>query len=195
LLRACIGLKVRGTVLAQRDVRLALGIVEAAAATQNGSPFGQELLDALCEAIPADSAYYLEWPFHELASLELSSPHDLWADQSEEEGREVMAVACRSYPLRDVEWASSPECLRITDFLSTRAFRHSAFYTLMMRPFGAEHELKMWLPAPPRHSYRFSLARGPGRDFSDRDVALLSLCAFTLRACARGGNRRCARRS
>jgi hypothetical protein len=37
--------------LAERDVRLALGIVEAAAATQNGSPFGGELLDALLEAI------------------------------------------------------------------------------------------------------------------------------------------------
>jgi DNA-binding NarL/FixJ family response regulator len=154
---------------------LALGIVEAAAATQNGSPFGPELLDALRKAIPADSAEYMEWPFHEKPSLHRSSPCDLWADQSEEEGREAMAVACATYPLRDVERASSPEPLRTTDVVSTRAFRHTAFYTVMMRPFGAEHELKLWLPAPPRQSYFFSLVRGPGSDFSDRDVALLSL--------------------
>jgi hypothetical protein len=56
-------------VLAERDVRLALGIVEAAAATQNGSPFGCELLEAMLEAIPADSAVYMEWPFHKTPSL------------------------------------------------------------------------------------------------------------------------------
>lgn len=161
--------------LTERDVRLALGIVEAAAATQNGSPFGRELLDALREAIPADSAEYTEWPFHEEPSLHLSSPYDLWADQPEAEVREAMAVACRTYPLRDIERASSPVPLRITDLVSTRAFRRTAFYTLMMRPYGVEHELKLWLPAPPRQSYCLSLVRCPGGDFADRDVALLSL--------------------
>ncbi len=162
-------------VLAERDVRSALGIVEAAAATQNGSPFGRELLDAMREAIPADSVGYMEWPFHEEPSLHLSSPYDPWADQPEAEAREAMAVACRTYPLRDVERASSSEPLRITDIVSTRAFRRTAFYTLVMLPFGVEHELKLWLPGPARHSYFFSLVRGPGSNFSDRDVALLRL--------------------
>src|SRR5262249_36544709 len=158
LFRGRNDLKVGGMVLAERDVRLALGIVEAAAATQNGSPFGVELLDALREAIPADSAEYCEWPFHEEPSLHLTSPFDLWADQPEAE--EAMAVACRTYPLRDVDRASSFEPLRIADIVPTRAFRRTAFYTLVMRPVGVEHELKLWLPAPPRHSYYFSLVRG-----------------------------------
>jgi DNA-binding CsgD family transcriptional regulator len=161
--------------LGERDVRLALGIVEAAAATANGAPFGHELLDALGEAIPVDGAEYIEWPFHEKPFLYLSSPCNLWADQPEEEAREVMAVACRTYPLRDKDLASFPEPLRITDRVSTLAFRRTAFYTLMMRPFGVEHELKLWLPAPQRQSYCFSLIRSPGRDFGDRDVALLRL--------------------
>jgi hypothetical protein len=67
--------------LAERDVRLALGIVEAAAAIQNGSPFGRELLDTLREAIPADSVEYFEWAFREDEYLRLSSPYDLWAEQ------------------------------------------------------------------------------------------------------------------
>ena len=161
--------------LAERDVRAALGIVEAAAAAQNGSPFGHELLDALREAIPADSAEYFECRLHEDSSLHLSSPFDPWADQTEDEGRDAMAVACGTYPLRDVDLASSPEPLRITDIVSTRALRRTAYYTLMMRPFGVEHEVKLWLPAPPRHTHFFSLLRGPGSDFTDRDVGLLSL--------------------
>jgi DNA-binding CsgD family transcriptional regulator len=161
--------------LAERDVRLALGIVEAAAATQNGSLFGREILDALREAIPADSAEYVEWSFHEEPSVHLSSPYDLWADLPKAEAREAMAVAWRTYPLLDGERASSPRPLRITDLVSTRAFRRTAFYALMMRPYGVEHELKLWLPAPPGRSYCFSLFRCPGGDFADRDVALLSL--------------------
>lgn len=158
--------------LAERDVRLALGIVEAAAATQNGSPFGGELLDALLEAIPALNVDYLEWKFHEAPSFEIARPYDIWPEQ---EGlAELMATACGSYPLREVAHSTSVEPLRITDLLSTRAFRKTACYTVM-RPFGVEHELKLWLPAPPGHSRCFAFARDPGRDFSDRDVALLRL--------------------
>ena len=140
---------------------------------KTGRPFGHELLDALREAIPFDSAEYTEWPFHAEPSLHLCSPHDVWADQTA--AVEAMSVACRTYPLRDVELASSSEPLRITDRVSPRAFRQTAFYALMMRPYGVEHELKLWLPAPPRHSYFFSLIRGPGSDFDDRDVAMLRL--------------------
>jgi DNA-binding CsgD family transcriptional regulator len=161
--------------LAERDVRVALGIVEAAAATRNGSPFDGDLVDALLQAIPAESAEYTEWRFHEEPSCHLSSAHYPWRDQSHEEAVEVMAVACRTYPLRDNSLASAVEPLRITDLVSQRSFRRTPFYALMMRPFGIEHELKMWLPAPPREARSVSLTRAPGRNFSERDVALLSL--------------------
>ena len=154
-------------------MRLALGIVEAAASTQNGAPFETGVLDAIVEAIPAESAEYTEWRFHEEPSLHLSSPNDLWSDQPDV--GEAMAVACKSYPLRDVQRASSVEPLRITDLVSPRTFRRTAFYALMMRPYGVEHELKLWLPAPPGQSRSFSLVRAPGSDFDDREVALLRL--------------------
>jgi DNA-binding NarL/FixJ family response regulator len=44
-----------------------------------------------------------------------------------------------------------------------------------MRPLGREHELKLWLPAPCGHARYFELVRPPGRDFDQRDRALLSL--------------------
>ena len=88
---------------------------------------------------------------------------------------EAMEVACPTYPLRDIQLSTSVEPLRITDFVSARAFRKTACYALIMRPFGIEHELKLWLPAPPGHSRCFCLVRGPGTNFDDREVALLGL--------------------
>jgi len=54
-------------------------------------------------------------------------------------------------------------------------FRKSPFYSAVMRPLGLEHEIKLWLPAPPGHARYFELERGPGRDFDERDRSFLSL--------------------
>jgi DNA-binding CsgD family transcriptional regulator len=159
--------------LAERDVRLALGIVEAAAAGQNGSPFGTELLTALLEAIPALNLEYAEWRFHEPPTISMACPFDLWDGLDE-----VVAAyprALDSYPLRAVDCASSDRPLRITDFVSQREFRKTPCYTLLMRPFGVEHELKLFLPAPPGHCRYFGFYRERGKNFDDRDVALLGL--------------------
>jgi DNA-binding CsgD family transcriptional regulator len=159
--------------LAERDVRLALGIVAAAAEGQNGAPFGSELLDALLEAVPAECVEYVEWPFHEEPTFFVGRGSEVW--QGLDEIAEVMEVACPTYPLRDVQLSTSVEPLRITDLVSARAFRNTAFYALLMRPFGVEHELKLWLPARPGYSNCFCFVRGPGSGFDEREVALLRL--------------------
>ena len=158
--------------LAEKDVRLALGIVEAAATTQNGSPFGVELLDAMLEAIPVLTVEYMERRFGEAPAFSMAR-HEVWPPQ--EEVDELMARIGAAYPLDTTHHATSTEPLRISDFVSIGAFRKSATYAVLMRPFGVEYELKLWLPAPPGHARAFCLARGPGKDFSDRDVELLRL--------------------
>lgn len=158
--------------LAERDVRLALGIVEGAAATQNGTPFGVELLDALLAAIPVLSVDYMERRFGEPPAFSMAR-HDLWPAQHELD--ELLAQAGSTYPLDTVEHAMSQEPLRISDFISPRAFRRTTAYAVLMVPFGVEYELKLWLPAPPGHARSFCFARGPGNDFSERDVELLRL--------------------
>ena len=67
------------------------------------------------------------------------------------------------------------EPLRITDVASRARFWKSPFYSAVMRPLGFEHELKLWLPAPPGHARFFELERGPGPDFDERDRSFLSL--------------------
>jgi DNA-binding CsgD family transcriptional regulator len=65
--------------------------------------------------------------------------------------------------------------LRITDVVSVRALRRSSFYAAVMKPSGIEHELKLWLPAPPGHARFFEFERGSGPNFTERDRRLLSL--------------------
>ena len=48
-------------------------------------------------------------------------------------------------------------------------------YCEYLRPSGIEHELMLCLPAGPERTVRLMFFRGPGRDFSERDRALLAL--------------------
>jgi DNA-binding CsgD family transcriptional regulator len=158
--------------LRTRDVDRALSIVAAAASSGNGEPFGLETVDALADAIPADTVAYVEWRFGASDCLRISRG-------SEGEGIDdidgALDAGCDSYPLRDIDRADSAEPLRITDIVSQRAFRRSSFYALVAKPTGIEHELKLWLPAPPGHARFLDLARGPGPNFVERDRSLLSL--------------------
>jgi DNA-binding CsgD family transcriptional regulator len=159
--------------LAERDVRHALGIVEAAAATQNGSPFGTELLDAMLGAIPAFNVEYGEWWFREPPTVLVCRPSDLWVGLGELAMREPEVLT--TDPLWSVRRATSIEPLRISDVVSVRAFRQTAFYSVFMRPYGVEHALTLWLPAPSGQARCFAFVRGPGKDFGNRDVAMLRL--------------------
>jgi DNA-binding CsgD family transcriptional regulator len=159
--------------VAERDVRLALGIVEAAAATQNGSPFETELLDALLEAIPALTVDYIERRIAEAPAFCMTAPREVWPSQFEVDA--LLARVGSSYPLDTAEHATSSEPLRLSDVVPARTFRQTAAYSVVMRPFGVEHELKLWLPAPTGQTRCFCFARGPGKDFSRRDLELLRL--------------------
>jgi len=158
--------------LAAQDVDRALAVVAAAAATSDGQPFGLELVDAVGEAISADAVAYVEWRFGAPDCLRISR-----SSEGEEinDVCEALDACCDSYPLRDLDWAASPQPLRISDVVSQRTFRRSSFYALIAKPSGIEHELKLWLPAPPGHARFLELARGRGPNFAERDRALLSL--------------------
>jgi DNA-binding CsgD family transcriptional regulator len=155
--------------LSNRDVLRAFDVVVAAAAGQNSELFTIEVVDAFTDAVRADKAAYVEWRFGDAECFRVS--------RSDEDPsfKEALCSTCASYPLRDVDHAGAREPLRITDVASSSTFRQSPFYRAYMRPLGLEHELKLWLPAPAGHSRYFEFERGPGRNFSERDRAMLSL--------------------
>ena len=69
----------------------------------------------------------------------------------------------------------------ISDFYSARQWHRTGMYRECFRPYGAEHEIMVCLPADPGwtagrgRTVRLIFLRGPGRDFSERDRALLIL--------------------
>jgi len=66
-----------------------------------------------------------------------------------------------------------------SDFFSTRQWLATGMYADYFRPCGSLHSIMVCLPAGPGQvggrSLRLVLHRGPGRDFSERDRALLTL--------------------
>jgi DNA-binding CsgD family transcriptional regulator len=81
-----------------------------------------------------------------------------------------------SYPDRSGDLRS---VTKTSDFYSARQWHNAAMYRDYFRPQGMEHVLMLCLPAAPGSApglmVRLSFFRGPGRDFSERDRALLAL--------------------
>jgi DNA-binding CsgD family transcriptional regulator len=86
---------------------------------------------------------------------------------------QACSYAARTGDLRSVVTAA--------DFYSVRQWHSTGMYTEHHRPLGFEHQLKLCLPSalpptagPGRH-VQLTLIRAPGRDFSERDRAVLTL--------------------
>ncbi len=84
---------------------------------------------------------------------------------------------CCSYPDRSGDFRS---VVGIGDFYSDRQWRSIGTRCGINRPLGFAHSLMLTLPVPGAtrasgRSVRLCLFRGPGRDFTDRDRAVLTL--------------------
>jgi DNA-binding CsgD family transcriptional regulator len=69
---------------------------------------------------------------------------------------------------------------RTSDFYTLRQWHSTAMYAQALH--GIDHMLMVCLPSPAPSQLRLVLHRGPGRDFGDRDRALLQLLRPHLRA-------------
>jgi DNA-binding CsgD family transcriptional regulator len=72
--------------------------------------------------------------------------------------------------------------LRNSDLISDREHRQTGMYVDYEHPLGVEHEIVLCLEAGgPQRTLRLLFSRGRGADFSDRDVAVLTLLRPHLR--------------
>jgi DNA-binding CsgD family transcriptional regulator len=93
-----------------------------------------------------------------------------------------------SYPDRA---AQQGLVFRCSDIVSDAEWRQSGMYADFDRPLGAEHELMVCLDAGrPQRTLRLLFTRGPGSDFSERDVAVLTLLQPHLQAAYVAAERR-----
>jgi len=86
--------------------------------------------------------------------------------------------------------------VKVSDFYSARQWRSVGPRCGINRPMGFEHDLMLTLPAAfgrvygPGRTMRLFFFRGPGRDFSERDRAVLTLLRPHLHQAVRDAERR-----
>jgi DNA-binding CsgD family transcriptional regulator len=171
----------KGPVTASgRDLRTLAGIVRDDRGEPPAQGVAPSLFDDLlglirCDCLVfcgTDSGRQVDW-FQQVTPAEAENPDydhgSFW--------KHYWSSPC-SYPERTGDVRS---LVRVSDFYSVRQWHSTGMYQDCCRPYGAEHELMVGLPADPRwtagpgRSIRLVFVRGPGRDFSDRDLDLLTI--------------------
>jgi DNA-binding CsgD family transcriptional regulator len=93
-----------------------------------------------------------------------------------------------SYPDRTGDIA---RVTRDSDLACDRDYRNSGMYADYDRVSGVEHEVRVCLDAgSPQRTLRLLFVRGPGLDFTDRDVAVLTVLRPHLQAAFAAAERR-----
>lgn len=168
-----------------RDVERMLAIVHGYGPEPDDEPLPWELLLDVKELVPCDllSASGQDtpnWEFfanQELPVVQLSPQQD--AELAVIYQSHYWSSAC-SYPDRTGDLAYVH---RDSDLVPDRMRRRTPMYREFDHPLGIEHELMVCLDAGgPQRTLRLLFARGPGSDFSERDVAVLALLRPHLQA-------------
>jgi DNA-binding CsgD family transcriptional regulator len=154
------------------DLHQALSVVAEGAELNAAGPFGLPMLEQLGTLIDSDSLFYVEF---EYATHGESFRADLHPIESVPLIDEVGDTLCAFNPLREKSVGRAEEPLILSDVLSALQRRRNPYYTEVLRPYGIEHQLKLFLPAPPETSRGFTFERAPGRDFGERDRDVLTL--------------------
>ncbi len=157
-----------------RDLRKALEFVHVASSGHGSDPFPQPAVDLLVQVVPAEFIGYYEWDnqarFRPITSVEFP------VVPVAAEVAEARMEYCWSYPLSILLRQSETRALKISDFVSLRELHRLDYYDAVLRPFRIEHQMRLWLSAPPGISrvFYFSRQRAQG-DFGERDRRLLEL--------------------
>jgi hypothetical protein len=150
----------------ESDLRRILTVAAVAATPEYDAPFGSPLLEALGELIPVDhQVVYYEFDHASHATpIVVEHPHiELAVDQ------ETIDSLCAHYPLRELDVGEAAEPLILSDFLSTRALRRNPYYARVLRPYGVEHEMKLFLPSQHGTTCAFVFTRTGQPNFDERE--------------------------
>lgn len=158
-------------VLRETDLRAALGIVAEFGDFRDTQSLRAGVLAGLRSLIPADAVAYNEINTRDCGACAVVDPPEAMFAGSEE----VLARYGAQNPLlaHAIEQPHT-RALKVSDFVARRAFRRTEIYNYLFRPVGLEYQMACGLPASPGLVVGISLNRS-GRDFSERDRALLDL--------------------
>jgi DNA-binding CsgD family transcriptional regulator len=145
-------------------------VVETAEIESDDEPFPTAFLAALCRLVPCDDVSFGE--LDRVAEPELAGrSYPAWDGRAPEVRERELR---REHPVRQRhELTGDVSARRLTDVVTSRQLRRSRIYAQWFRPQHVHHQLTVGLDAPLRHTKVFLLSRGGGRDFSERDCAVL----------------------
>lgn len=155
------------------DLRRALDVVDPAQVEAPGDPLAWTLLQGLADLVHADGACYLEQdPYLRRVLLDQDTdPAD--ADDPAEEDFWPLFWACDacSHPQRSGDFT---RVTMISDFYTRSEFGRHPMAELL-RATGVKHEAVVPLPPLGTLDRRIMVYRRGGKDFTERDRALLTL--------------------
>jgi len=159
--------------LSDRDLVAMLDISQVSIEDLPPAGFPHPLLEQLARLVPCDLL--------SVADTNVDEPYDGWEQELPASGVDVDPRLfwqhywdephC-SYPDRSGDTTS---VTMNSDFVTRVGYHSSAMYQDYLRHFGIEHEIMVVLPLGHHHSVRLLLSRGDGRDFTERDRAVLQL--------------------
>ena len=157
--------------LSRRDLELAFEFVHSASSANAAEPFTRTVVESFGELVPGDVVYY-EWDMRSLDVPILEVPVRSTPDHVAKARRHF----CAAYPLSVTRLSGASRPFILSDFVTPRALHRLEYYDHVLRPTGIEHQMRLWLPAPPAVSRVFYFNRhGADGDFGDRDRGLLAL--------------------
>ena len=162
------------TRLRTSDLEAALAFLGEANAIDEPDPFPKTLVASLRNLVPCDWAAYCELDrVRRIRILEESDP-ELVDDVDAE--LETYWRLRHQHPLcRHEDETRDFRAKKISDFVTTKELRRREIYWEYFHPWGVEYQMSVGLDAPLSHTKVFILDRMGGRDFTERDRAVLNL--------------------
>jgi DNA-binding CsgD family transcriptional regulator len=174
--------------LGARHFRQILRFVGLAQDIEGEEPFPVPVLEELRELIPSDAVSFSELDRVGRVGLGLVSvgEEDIEAPPEEVYWQLRHEYPTCAYQERTLDWSA----LTLSDFVSRRELRRRRLYDEWFRPLGIEHELTAGLDSPLSHTKVFLFDRRDGKDFSERDRAVLDALRPWLARLYRAAERR-----
>jgi DNA-binding CsgD family transcriptional regulator len=158
------------TRLRNSDLQAVVEFLGEASSIDGPDPFPRPLLESLRRLVPSDEVVYDE--------LDRVRETVLWEEifPGETDGPDEPTywdVRDQHPVCRHHEVAGEFHALKLSDFLTRSELRRTDIYWDWFHPWGVEYLMTVGLDAPLSHTKVFLFSRAGGRDFSERDRAVL----------------------
>jgi DNA-binding CsgD family transcriptional regulator len=158
--------------LGEGDFGRVLSFLNEAEALETDEPFSPEFLSKLCRLVESDWVGFEETDRLRRECLGASA----FPQSAGDELGDASSWIHNEHPIWHYQDTTGDfRAHKVSDFLSRRELRRSRFYADWLRAWGVEHHMGVGLDAPPWHTKIFLFDRFGGRDFSERDRAVLDM--------------------